>query len=119
MRKFSYTYDFGDNWEHEIIIENSRYLDPKLQSPIECLEGGRACPPEDIGGAPGYYEFCKALKDPNHEEHQSYTEWFAGFPWYDGVFESEKYEIGKVNYELMKYLHWSRNRCQLWEVSDF
>ncbi|MBW2329670.1 MAG: plasmid pRiA4b ORF-3 family protein [Deltaproteobacteria bacterium] len=113
-RTFSYLYDFGDSWEHKVILEGSRYFNPELRSTIECLDGARACLPEDVGSVPGYYEFVKALKDPNHEEHESYKEWFAGFPWYDGVFDSEKFDIGKVNYELMKYLRWSRDRFKHW-----
>ena len=115
-RTFNYLYDFGDSWEHEIILEDSRYFDPELQFRIECLDGTRACPPEDVGSVSGYYEFCKALKDPNHEEHDSYKGWFGGFPWYDGIFDSEKYDIEKVNYELMKYLRWSRERIRFWEA---
>jgi hypothetical protein len=111
-RTFSYLYDFGDSWEHEVILEDSRYFNPKLQNPMECIEGERACPPEDVGGVPGYFEFLYALKDPNHEEHENYKEWFASFPWYDGVFDSEQYDIEKVNYELMKYRRWSRARLR-------
>ena len=114
-RTFSYLYDFGDSWEQEVILEDSRYFNPDLQSPIECLDGARACPPEDVGGVPGYDEFCKALKNPDHEEYESYKEWFAGFPWYDGVFDSEKFDIEKVNDELMKYLRWSRERFKPWQ----
>lgn len=109
-RTFNYLYDFGDSWEHEIILEDSRYFNPKLQSQVECIEGARACPPEDVGGVPGYYKFCKALKDPKHEEHESYKEWFAGFPCYDGGFDSEKFDIEKVNNQRMKYLRWSGDR---------
>lgn len=114
-RTFSYLYDFGDSWEHEAILEDSRYFNPELRSAIECLDGARACPPEDVGSVPGYYKFCNALKDPSHEEHESYKEWFSGFPWYDGVFDSEQYDIEKVNYELMKYLRWSRERLKPWQ----
>jgi hypothetical protein len=114
-RTFGYLYDFGDSWEHKVILEDSRYFNPELRSAIECLDGARACPPEDVGSVPVYYEFCKALKDPNHEEHESYEEWFAGFPWYDGVFDSEKFDIEKVNDELMKYLRWSRERFKPWQ----
>ncbi len=113
-RTFGYEYDFGDCWEHEITIEDSRYFNPELQAPVECIEGERACPPEDVGGIPGYFEFCNALKNPAHEEHQRYTEWFAGFPWYDGVFDSEKFDIEKVKSELLKYLRWSRDRYRFW-----
>jgi hypothetical protein len=113
-RRFGYLYDFGDHWQHEIILEDSRYFNPELQDEIECLDGARACPPEDVGGVPGYEEFCRAVKDPSHEEHESYRQWFAGFPWYDGVFDSEKFDIVKVTGELLKYLHWSRDRLRPW-----
>ena len=115
-RIFHYLYDFGDYWEHEIILEDSRYFNSELQFHIECLDGARACPPEDVGSVSGYYEFCKALKDPNHEEHDSYKGWLGGFPWYDRGFDSEKYDVEKVNYELMKYLRWSRERLRFWET---
>jgi len=67
-------YDFGDSWEHELVLEESRYFNPEWEAEQACLEGERACPPEDVGGVYGYYEFCKALKDPCHEEHESYME---------------------------------------------
>ena len=70
------------------------------------FDGARACPPEDVGGVPGYYEFCKALKDPDHEEHESFMEWFGG------DYDSEKFNANEVNLELMKYLRWSRDRYQ-------
>lgn len=107
-RTFGYLYDFGDSWEHEVILEDSRYFNPELRAGIVCLDGARACPPEDVGSVPGYYEFCKALKDPDHEEHESYMEWC------DGEYDSEKFNSGEVNWELMKYLRWSRDRYQDW-----
>jgi hypothetical protein len=57
-RSFHYRYDFGDNWEHEFILEENRYFNPNLREELVCLEGMRACPPEDVGGVSGYYEFC-------------------------------------------------------------
>ena len=108
-RTFSYLYDFGDSWEHEIVIEESRYSNPKLRTELACLEGERACPPEDVGGMPGYFEFCNALKDPKHEEHESYMEWSGG------DFDSEWFDADSVNWELMKYLRWSRDRYQNWK----
>ncbi len=74
-RTFSYLYDFGDSWEHELVLEESHYFNPETRTELACLEGERACPPEDVGGVPGYFEFCKALLDPNHEEHESFMEW--------------------------------------------
>jgi hypothetical protein len=107
-RTFLYMYDFGDSWEHELVLEKSRYFNPERRAGLFCLEGERACPPEDVGGVPGYFEFCNALKDSNHEEHENYMEWSGG------EFDSEKFDADAVNWELMKYLHWSRDRHQNW-----
>jgi hypothetical protein len=108
-RTFHYLYDFGDSWEHELVLEDSRYFNPELRIELSCLEGERACPPEDVGGIPGYFEFCEALKDPNHEEHESYMEWLGG------DFDTERFDNKSVNWELMKYRRWSRDRYQSWE----
>lgn len=108
-RTFNYLYDFGDSWEHELILEESRFFNPELRMELACLEGERACPIEDVGGVPGYYELCKALKDPSHEDYQSYLEWSGG------DFDSEWFDCDSVNWELMKYLRWSRDRHRSWE----
>jgi hypothetical protein len=70
---FKYEYDFGDGWEHEVLFEGSPLVDPKAKYPL-CLEGERACPPEDCGGVWGYGDLLEAIKDPNHEEHESMLE---------------------------------------------
>ncbi len=77
-RNFSYLYNFGESWEHKLVLEESRYFNPELRTKLACLEGERACPPEDVGGVPGYFEFCNALKNPSHEAHESYMEWSGG-----------------------------------------
>ncbi len=107
-RTFRYLYDFGDSWEHELVLEESRYFNPDLRTELACLDGERSCPPEDVGGVPGYFEFCNALKDPSHEEHESYMEWSGG------DFDSEWFDPESINWELMKYLRWSRDRYQNW-----
>jgi len=107
-RTFRYLYDFGDSWEHELVLEESRYFNPDLRTELVCLDGQRACPPEDVGGVPGYFEFLNALKDPNHEEHESYTEWSGG------NFDSDRFDPESINWELMKYLRWSRDRHLNW-----
>jgi len=107
-RTFRYLYDFGDSWEHELVLEKSRYFNPDLRTELACLDGERSCPPEDVGGVPGYFEFCNALKDPSHEEHESYMEWSGG------DFDSEWFDPESINWELMKYLRWSRDRYQNW-----
>ncbi len=109
---FHYCYDFGDNWEHEIVLEDNNYSNPDLSLGLTCLEGERACPPEDVGGLPGYEELCNALKDPKHKEHQNYLEW-AG-----ADYNTEEFDAELVSWELMRYFRWSRDRHQTWEGSE-
>ncbi|MEA2109826.1 MAG: plasmid pRiA4b ORF-3 family protein [Pseudomonadota bacterium] len=105
-RTFRYLYDFGDSWDHELVLEENRYFNPEPRTELACLEGERACPPEDVGGVPGYFEFCNALNDPSHEEHESYMEWSGG------DYDSERFDSESINWELIKYLRWSRDRHQ-------
>ncbi len=115
-RTFRYVYDFGDWWEHELSIEDSHFFSPELEQELTCIDGARACPPEDVGSTPGYYNFCKAVSDPGHEDHVQLTGWYGGFRWYDGIFRSEYFDVDRVNLELAKYLRWSRNRGRYWEI---
>ena len=75
---FTYEYDFGDGWEHDILFEGSPQKEPGTKYPL-CLEGARACPPEDVGGIGGFYEFLEALADPKHEQHDDLMEWGGDF----------------------------------------
>jgi hypothetical protein len=70
-------YDFGDGWQHEILFEGSPAMNPKAKYPL-CLEGERACPPEDCGGVWGYADFLAAIGDPQHEDHEQLLEWIGG-----------------------------------------
>lgn len=72
--KLVYTYDFGDSWEHDVVLEKILPFETGIQLPV-CLKGSRACPPEDIGGVPGYAMFLEAISDPNHPEHDDMLEW--------------------------------------------
>jgi hypothetical protein len=83
-------YDFGDGWEHKVVLEKILPFDPKIQLP-QCLKGKGACPPEDVGGVWGYQEFLTAIKDGNHPEHRSYTEWIGGH------FDSAVFDLEEVN----------------------
>jgi hypothetical protein len=74
--RFTYTYDFGDWWEHEVVVETVYPAEPDERYPL-CLEGERACPPEDVGGAYGYAQFLEALADPGHPEHEAMREWIG------------------------------------------
>lgn len=99
-----------DRHLHECTIGNKRYTEypESKEDGLVCLEGERACPTEDVGGATGYFEFLSALKDPSHEKHESYMEWSGG------DFDSEQFDSEPVNRELTKYLRWSRDSYQNW-----
>ena len=88
--KFFYTYDFGDNWEHEIIVEKELPIAPNVLYPL-CVKGKRACPPEDCGGPWGYEELLEILADPSHPEYEERMEWF------DSDFDPDAFDIDKVN----------------------
>ncbi|MBW2623760.1 MAG: plasmid pRiA4b ORF-3 family protein [Deltaproteobacteria bacterium] len=91
-----YEYDFGDSWEHKITLEKILPFDPDADLPI-CIKAKGACPPEDIGGIWGYYNFLEALSDENHPEHEDYDEWI------EGGFDPAAYDIKEVNSVLSKY----------------
>jgi hypothetical protein len=93
--KFTYIYDFGDNWRHKILVEKILPLEPNKQYPV-CLKGKRACPPEDCGGVGSYYDFLEAIQNPENPEHEDMLEW-AG-----GSFDPKTFDIDKINRELAK-----------------
>ena len=72
-----YDYDFGDGWEHQLLLEKALARSPSERYPT-VLAGRGACPPEDVGGVPGYYHFLQVLNDPNHPEHEDMLEWAGG-----------------------------------------
>jgi hypothetical protein len=76
--RWIYEYDFGDGWRHEVLFEGFPPHDPKAKYPL-CVEGERACPPEDCGGPWGYAEYLVAIADPQHEEHEAMLEWRGPF----------------------------------------
>ncbi|MGO8677019.1 MAG: plasmid pRiA4b ORF-3 family protein [Limisphaerales bacterium] len=75
---FEYHYDFGDSWVHDVHFEGSPAPQPGVAYP-QCLEGERACPPEDVGGTGGYTEYLEAMADPSHERHQEMLDWNGPF----------------------------------------
>ncbi|MQY18720.1 hypothetical protein NRB20_17990 [Nocardia sp. RB20] len=74
--KLSYTYDFGDDWEHAIVVEHSGPATASATYP-RCTGGRRATPPEDCGGMWGYEKLLEILADPNHPEHADRLEWLG------------------------------------------
>jgi hypothetical protein len=74
--KIRYTYDFGDDWEHDILVEKALDRDETASYP-RCTGGRRAAPPEDCGGVWGYADLVEALTDPAHPEHEDKLEWLG------------------------------------------
>jgi hypothetical protein len=93
--KFVYEYDFGDSWQHEVVLEKILPLDPQTRYPV-CIEGKRACPPEDCGGVWGYESFVEAVQNPNHPEHEEMLEWIGG------KFDPEAFDLKAVNRVLQR-----------------
>jgi len=92
--KILYQYDFGDCWNHVILVEKA-IEGAELLEPT-CVEGARACPPEDSGGSWGYADKLRALSDPNDEEHEE------GRGWLGANFDPESFDLDAVNKQLQK-----------------
>ena len=108
---FGYLYDFGDNWGHAVILEKTDYRLKDYDLPVICLDGKRACPPDDVGSIPGYEEFCKAMADKSHPEHKMYKAWFGK------LYKPDFIDIEFINDELSKYIRWSRQRTNPYEFN--
>ena len=87
--KFSYLYDMGDSWEHQIVLE--KITDEPAPFP-QCVAGKGACPPEDCGGIPGYYELVEAINNPKHRNHADMMDWM-------GLEEGEKWDVTAFDLE--------------------
>jgi len=97
--KAVYTYDFGDSWEHKIVVEKRLTPEPGGAYPV-CLAGERHGPPEDCGGIPGFYNLLEAISDPWHEQHEELLDWLG-----DG-FDPEAFSVDEVNRRLAPIRRW-------------
>ena len=93
--RFDYEYDFGDQWMHQLIVEERFPPEQGVKYPI-CVAGQRACPPEDCGGPWGYPDFVEAISNPDHREHDELLEWVGG------EFDPESFDLESVNKELRR-----------------
>ncbi len=98
LRGILYTYDFGDAWEHVVMLERVVPGSEAISSPV-LLEGVRACPPEDIGGMPGYQYFLDVLADPANEDYEELVN-LPGLKGYD----PDHLNIDAIN-TLLQYLY--------------
>ncbi len=101
---FTYLYDFGDDWLHTVHVEEVRPRQANETVP-QLLAGQGACPPEDIGGPPGYAQFLEAMTDPLHPEHEEMAEWIGG-QWDSDAFDQSAY--GKRLFAAARIAHWER-----------
>lgn len=96
--KAEYSYDFGDGWEHALLVE--KVLTPEAGQPYPfCLDGKLHGPPEDCGGIGGFYELLEAINDPEHERREELLEWVGG------SFEPESFSTADVNRRLQRMFH--------------
>jgi Plasmid pRiA4b ORF-3-like protein len=93
---FEYDYDFGDCWKHEVLFEGCVRAEPGGRYPV-CVEGARACPPEDMGGVGGYEAYQEAMADPDHERHGEFMGW-------RGPFDPEAFDAAKTTKAMRRGL---------------
>lgn len=96
--RFDYRYDFGDGWLHRVIVEKYLQPEPGVAYPV-CIDGARACPPEDVGGPGGYRDFLKILRNPKHHDHQAMKRWGRRK---GRSFDPERLDIDAANGRLRK-----------------
>lgn len=87
-----YQYDFGDSWQHAVVLESRLPARARRRYPV-CTAGARCCPPEDVGGVAGYEEFLAAIRDPGHQEHEWLLEWVGG------SFDPEAFDRRHVHFD--------------------
>lgn len=93
--KAVYTYDFGDNWQHGIVLEKRMPAERGVAYPA-CTGGEHACPPEDCGGLGGYYNLVEAMKDPKDQRYKEFVGWL-GEP-----YDPRKFAVEEVNRVLQR-----------------
>lgn len=91
-----YQYDFGNCWDHKIVLEKILPIDPKKTYPL-CLDGKRRCPPEDSGGSWRYEKLLKILKNPLHTDYKDMIEWIG-----DKNFDPEAFNMEDVVFDDSK-----------------
>jgi len=94
--RLAYVYDFGDDWQHELIVENTACSGAAVGKAV-CISGQRACPPEDCGGIPGFAELLDALDDPVNPDLEERVEWLEQV---HGTFDPQHFDLDAINVRL-------------------
>ena len=92
----TYTYDLGDGWEHGIVLEKRLCGADDTEYPV-CVDGQQACPPEDSGGVPGYYDLLEVLQNPADERYEEMREWIGE------DFDPRAFSVEAVNRQLRSW----------------
>ena len=94
--QIGYEYDFGDGWQHAIVLEDVSDAERTVRYP-RCVDGDRACPPEDVGGVWGFADFVEAVTNPDHPQHDELLEW-------NGPFDPDEFDAKKATRRMKKGL---------------
>lgn len=91
--RFGYEYDFGDGWQHGILVEDIFPPEPDVVYP-RCVKGKLACPPEDCGGIWGFYQLLETIQNPQHPDYQETLDWL------DNEFDATAFDLDAINAQL-------------------
>tara|TARA_R110002072_G_scaffold302068_1_gene483670 strand:+ start:2024 stop:2314 length:291 start_codon:yes stop_codon:yes gene_type:complete len=83
--------------KHKTLTESRKVRAAKGARYPQCLEGERACPPEDVGGVWGYAEYLEILADPQNDQHQDFLQWY-------GPFDAEQFDAVKTTKDMRRGL---------------
>ena len=95
IKEFEYAYDFGDGWQHRIVVEGIMAPTPNNGWPL-CLTGENACPPEDVGGPGGFEDFVRSMADPDDDAH------FEHWTWHGGPFDPKGFDLNTTNARIRR-----------------
>jgi hypothetical protein len=95
VTEFGYVYDFGDNWEHRIIVEQISTAETDAKYP-QFLGGERRCPPEDCGGPPGYFDFIENIANKQSKKAKE------ALDWYGGPYNLDDIDVEQINITLTR-----------------
>ena len=108
--ELGYLYDFGDSWEHVIVLEKIIKDHPQYSGFPVCIDGARACPPDDCGGMGGYEDLCEIIKSPKNDGYDEMMDWLGR------KFNPEKFDLKKTNKFLQKIIWKKPSMDQLAEI---
>jgi hypothetical protein len=91
-RTATYVYDFGDGWEHSVVLEEIAPLEGSMVLPV-CVAGRRRCPPEDCGGTGGFERFLEIMGDASHPEYEEMLAWVGG------AFDPSEFDRAAVRFD--------------------